>query len=163
MDKTNTHSGYWSGMSPRLRVKTALGLMYLIASMFVMSQAPLLGIMLLTVPILFTVLVIWIGSEDGVSFGPYARKRDTAFSYTLRHIWQGPCLLRWLCGILILTATVVGLGWISTEDMRAEQAAPSLAERASDAATSVSDTTRETARGWFATAKGWFVGDDPAE
>lgn len=163
MDKTNTHSGYWSGMSPRLKFRTCSALFYAAFALFVASQWPLFGILLLTAPVLWTVLVIWIGSEDGVSFGPYARTRDTAFGYALRYVWLGSRLSQWLCVTLVLAATVVGLGWISTEDMRAERATPSLTERASDAAISVSDATRETATGWFATAKGWFVGDDPTE
>ncbi len=66
-----------------------------------------------------------------------------------------------------------GLGWISTEDIRALAGKPpTITERVTDAAGSavaatreksgeIAEATKETTGGWISTAKGWFVDDEP--
>lgn len=157
------NDGFWAGMSAPLRMRFVLGLVYYAIAVAVLSQSPILGIVLLTLPVLRTVLVIWIGSEEGVGFGPHSRSRPSAFAYTLRYVWVAPIPTRAFLLAVLATAVIGGLGWLSTGKMRAELAAPSLVEQVTTTAGEVSATTKETARNWLSTAKGWFSGDEGEE
>ncbi|MEL7149519.1 MAG: hypothetical protein AAGK71_02235 [Pseudomonadota bacterium] len=149
-------SGFWSGMSPKVRARFFIGAAYLGFAMAVLSQTPILGIVLLMLPILWTVLVIWTGSEDGMSFGPYRRTKDTAFGYTLRYLWQASGLGQAVFAIALIAACVGGLGWLSTAKMRAVAEEPTFTERVTTAADNAAQATKETTSGWVSTAKGWF-------
>ena len=156
-------SGFWSGMSPMVRARFFIGLAYLGLALAVLSQSPILGIVLLMLPILWTVLVIWMGSEDGVSFGPYRRTRDTAFGYTLRYLWQASGLGQAIFAIAFTAICVGGLGWLSTAKMRAVAEEPTFTERVTTAAENATQATKETTSGWVSTAKGWFTRGETEE
>lgn len=150
-------SGFWSGMRRGVRIRFIVGFIYLALAVGVLSQSPMVGIVLLTLPILWTVLVIWTGSEDGVGFGPYSRGRDGAFAHLLRYLWSASGLTKVVLSVVVCAVVIGGLGWVSTEKMRAEAREPTLSERVSSAAESASEATKETASGWLSTAKGWFT------
>ncbi|MEO1537389.1 MAG: hypothetical protein AAFR73_06630 [Pseudomonadota bacterium] len=139
-----------------LRIRFIVSVLFLAAVGAVLYVSPIAGIVLFTLPILWTVFVIWTGSEAGVSFGPYSRTRETVFSYTLRYLWNASTLVRIAVSVLLSAVFIGGLVWMSTENMRAKAVEPSITERAKTAAVSATEVSKEVAVGWFATAKGWF-------
>ena len=152
--------GFWKGMSARIRVRLFLGLLYVAVAAASLAQQPILGIVLLMLPILWTVLVIWLGSESGYGFGPHAIKRETAFSHTVRYLWGASAFSRVLTGMLIALVTVGGLGWLSTENMRAKANEATFTERVVTTTETATEATKDTAKGWFSTAKGWFTSEE---
>lgn len=158
--RTKSEPGFWGGMPNRIRVRFVLGLVFLAVDVAILSIWPILGITLLMMPLLWSVLITWLGSENGRGYGPYSAPRETALSYTLQYLWQTSLLMRWVLSIVMMAMLVGGLGWISTEKMRAEVAEPALTERAVSAVDRATDATKETARDWMSAAKGWFTTDD---
>ncbi len=153
-------TGFWSGMPAGIKVRFVIGLVFLAVALVVLSQAPLAGIALLMLPILWTVFVIWLGIESGVGFGPFSQKRETAFSYTLRYVWHASRLARTIFATLVAVIVVGGLGWISTEGLRVEAAKPTLTERVTQTADAATESTRKSVGGWVAKAKGWFTSEE---
>ena len=151
-------AGFWRGMSQAMRLRFVIGIFYLGLAFALLSQFPILGTVLLVLPILWTVCVIWIGSEEGVSFGPYHRARETTLGHLLQYLWHASGLTKLVLSVALGIALIGGLGWVSTEKMRAEALEPSLSERVSTVAENATEATRETAGGWFSTARGWFAG-----
>lgn len=144
-------------MPARTRLRAAMGLLFLIGVGLVFTLSPIMGVSLLMFPILWTVLVIWAGSESGVGFGPYSRMRDTAFGYVVRFLWQATRATR-LAVVLAVTCLVLGgLGWMSTDGLRAKATEPTLASHAADLASQAAHATKETAGNWFETTKGWLT------
>jgi hypothetical protein len=159
-----THEpGFWRGMSKRVRIRFVLGLVFVMVAGAVLHASPIAGIVLLMLPLLWSVLVTWFGSESGRGYGPYSQPRETATAHTLRYLWRASGVTRWLLSFALAAIVVGGLGWISTEKMRADAVEPSLTERAASAADRASEATKETARGWMSTAKSWFTSDDAEE
>jgi hypothetical protein len=156
-------NGFWSGMPAGTRVRFVSGLVYLVLAVAVLGEAPIVGILLLMLPILWNVLVIWMGSEKGAGFGPYSQKRETAFVYVLRHVWRAPVPTRLFLGALFAGLVVFGLGWIGTEGLRAEVAKPTLTVRVTTAADTAAQSTKKTLGGWVSTAKGWFTPSDGSQ
>ncbi|MEM6387073.1 MAG: hypothetical protein AAF718_12645 [Pseudomonadota bacterium] len=152
--------GFWSGMTLQLRFRWFLGLGYIVAAIYVASSAPLLGVTLLMLPVFWSVLVIWTGSEAGVSYGPHSRNRETAFSYTIKYLWNVSRGLKALLALLGVAAVIGGLGWISTENLRVAASEPTLTERAVSTADAAAERTRETARNWYSTVTGWFGSEE---
>lgn len=154
---------YWSGMSPRMKARLVVLSCYLLFSLGVFSQTPILGVVLLVVPILWMILALWISGETGLAFGPFSGSKDTLLGYSLRYLWEASVLSRVALAILGLVLVVGGLGWISTENMRAEIAKPTLTERATGIVGAAKDATSETTSGWIASAKGWFGSKESEE
>lgn len=158
--QTARDPGFWKEMPNRIRIRFILGLVFVLTAASVLHAAPIAGIVLLMLPLLWSVLVTWFGSESGRGYGPYSQPRETATAYTLRYLWHAPLVARWALSVALAAIVVGGLGWISTEKMRADAVEPSLTERAASAADRASEVTKETARGWMSTAKGWFTSDN---
>lgn len=156
-------SGFWSGMPAGAKIRFLAGLAYLAAALGVLSQAPIAGMILLMLPVLWTVFVIWIGSEGGMNSGPLRQKGDTAFVYVLRYVWRSSSLAQVFLAFLVTGFVVGGLGWISTEGLRADAAKPTLTERVTTAADSATQATKKTIGGWVSTAKGWFTPSDESQ
>ena len=155
--------GFWAGMSAGLRVKFVLTLVFLLAAGAVLAWSPIAGIVLLMLPLLWSVLVTWFGSESGRGYGPYSLSRETALTYTLRHIWASSGLVKWGLSLAATAIVISGLGWISTENFRNHTQEPGLTERAVSTADRAAEKTKQTASDWFSTAKGWFTPDEQAE
>ena len=153
-------AGFWSGMPTNIRYRLFAGLVFILVAIAVFSQLPILGIVLMTLPIFWTVFVVWTGAESGLGFGPYHNSKETALSYTLRRLWRTSVLTRIVFATLGVALVVGGLGWISTEKMRAAAAEPTLPERVTTAAETAKATAEEKASGWIDTAKGWFTFGD---
>ncbi|MEM9427093.1 MAG: hypothetical protein AAGA06_10370 [Pseudomonadota bacterium] len=147
-------------MPGAIKIRFCTGLAYLAIAFGVISQSPVAGFVLLVLPILWTVIVIWIGSESGVNFGPYRQARETAFSYTLRFVWQSSTVTRSLLAMVGAGFVIGGLAWISTEDLRAEASKPTLSERVVTVTETATDATSSKLKGWVSRAKSWFSSDE---
>lgn len=143
-------------MPGTIKARFCVGLVYLTIAFGVTSQSPVTGFVLLVLPIVWNVFVIWTGSESGVNFGPYRQRRETAFSYTLRFIWQSSTVTRSLLCVVGAGFVMGGLAWISTEDLRAEASKPTLTERVVTMTDTATDATSNKLDSWVSTAKGWF-------
>ncbi len=154
---------YWSGMPTGMRWRLLILVAYLAVAIAVFAQNPILGTVLLMLPILWSVLLLWIGGEAGLAFGPFSGRKDTVLGYTVRYVWRTSPLARITLSVIGAIVIVGGLGWISTENLRAEAAKPTLTERASTMAETATEATKDTASGWIETAKGWFTADDETE
>lgn len=154
------HQGYWSGMPAKTKARLTILVVYLVVALVVFSQNPILGTLLLVLPILATVFMLWLSGETGHGFGPFSDRKDSVLGYTMRYLWNRSAFTRSVLAVGGFIAVVGGLGWLSTEDMRAEAAKPTLTERAASVAESATEATKETASGWFDTAKGWFTSEE---
>lgn len=150
-------TSFWSDMPSNIRLRMGLGALFLAGVGFLFFVNPLIGITVLMLPILWTVVVNWVGSESGLNFGPHSRTRKTAFGYFVRHIWQASRAVKLGFVVGITCVVLGGLGWISTKGLRASEAEPSLTSYAVDVAGHAADATKETAGNWYATTKGWFA------
>ena len=158
-----SEQGFWNAMPGKIRVRFGLGVVFFLIAGGVLSVSPISGIILLMLPLLWSVLVTWFGSEAGRGYGPYSLSRDTALAYLLRHIWRTSALTRWILALLTGVLVTGGLGWISTEDMRTQLAEPGLAERATTVADRTAEVTKDTASSWYSKARGWFTSDDTTD
>ncbi|MEO0915696.1 MAG: hypothetical protein AAFY31_01745 [Pseudomonadota bacterium] len=157
----NQQQRFWADMPTNIRLRMGIGALYLIASGLLFTVNPLIGISTLMLPILWTVFVIWIGSESGLSFGPHSRARETASGYLVRYLWRASRPMKF--GVVVLGTCLVlgGLVWISTEGLRVKEAEQTLTGRAADLADRAAVSTKETASRWYEGAKGWFTfGED---
>ncbi len=155
--------GYWSGMSSGMKGRLIVLAVYLAIAVAVLAQNPILGTVLLMLPILWSVLLLWLGGEAGLAFGPFSGRKDTVLGYTARYLWRTSAIARVVLSVVGAVVIVGALGWISTENMRAEAAKPTLTERASSVAETATEATKETASGWIETAKGWLTADEETE
>lgn len=159
----STPNGYWSGMPTGMKGRLIVLVVYLGIAIAVLAQNPILGTVLLMLPILWSVLLLWIGGEAGLAFGPFSGRKNTVLGYTSRYLWRTSSLVRIALSVVGAIIIVGGLTWISTENMREAAAKPTLTERASSAAETATEATKDTASGWIATAKGWFTADEATE
>ncbi|MCG6884150.1 MAG: hypothetical protein LJE62_10400 [Silicimonas sp.] len=150
--------GYWSDMSIGMRLRTIVGVFYVLGAVVVFLRAPLPGMALLVFPVLAMSVGIWFRGPPDTPFS----QRTSALSHFLNHVWSAPRPAKTTLAVLLVVAVVSGLGWISTEKLRAEAAKPSLAERVSTATERAKTATTDKTKGWIATAKGWFSsGEEP--
>ena len=159
----NESQGFWQGMPADLKGRLVFWFLFLVVALFVISQAPIVGIVLLVLPVLWTVLSVWFGGNAGMSLGPNRGGRETVLGYVSRHLWGASAFMRIAMSLAGVLLVVSGLAWLSTENMRAKAAELTLTERASVAAEKTTSATVDTTKGWFATAKGWFGADDNEE
>jgi hypothetical protein len=152
----NVSNGFWSGMPRHMKLRFFLWLAFYIFGFLVLGQAPILGIILLVLPVLWTVVVLWITGAAGRAFGPFRRREDTVLGYLARYVWSASTFARVAISTIGLIFVLAGLAWISTENMRAEAARPSLTDRATSMAQTASESTQKTAAGWYKLVESWF-------
>lgn len=143
-------------MKRALRIRLTLGIAYYAATIWVLSWHPILGVSLALLPIFWSVLVVFIGSEAGMGYGRYHLHRETVFATIVRRVWALSRFGKVALSVVGLGLVFAGLAWISTERLRAERAEPTFTERAIGAAEEVQDTTSNTVREWWDTTKSWF-------
>lgn len=143
-------------MTRTLRIRFVLGIAYYAAAIWVLSWKPILGVSLALLPLFWSVLVVFIGSEAGVGYGRYHLNRETVVSAILRRLWALPRFGKVVLSLVGLAVVFAGLTWISTERLRAERAEPTLAKRAIGAAEDVQNKSKDTVREWWDTTKSWF-------
>ncbi len=155
--------GYWTGMATGMKWRFLALVVYLAVALVVLTQNPILGTVLLLLPIIWSVFLLWLGGEAGLAFGPFSGRKDTVLGYTARYLWGASAIARVVLSLIGAGVIVGGLGWISTENMRAEAAKPTMTERASTLAETATEATKGTASGWIETAKGWFTSEGATE
>jgi len=158
--------GYWSGMTTAHKVWALIAALYFGAAAYIFLQLPIHG------AILFVAPGFWLVTRNALQ----QRKHNTLSAYTLSYLLnRASGLTRALVSTIILGTALAGLGWVSTEDLRVKAAEPTLTERASSAAATAVEATKdttsgwaasakETTDGWISTAKGWLSDDsEPTE
>lgn len=150
--------GFWSGMPTNLKSRAFCWTIYYLLAAFVFTREAILGIVLLLLPGFWYVAKNWLLGEIGRTLD--AERKDTLSGYLVRYLFgAAPVFVRVAVGVLTLVTVLLGLGWISTEDLRIEAAKPTLTERVTGAADAAVEATKETTGGWIDTAKGWFKKD----
>lgn len=152
-------TGYWEGMPPRLRSRVYFFAVYYLVTGYFAAMGHWWGYVLVVLPAVWWVFRIWLLSEV---LGYWSSEQGLV-GYTVSYAWGANVFIRSFMLIAGVGVTLFALGWFSTEDLRAEWAEPTLAERALDAAAAagdkvgeVTDATAETGKGWLEKAKGWF-------
>ena len=158
---TDRRLGFWSGMPGHLKIRAVCFTLYFLIAAVIFTQMPLLGGALLILPGLWYLLKNWV--IDQFAGTTDLDRNDTLSGYTLNYLFdRASNLTRAIVGVLILGTAAVGLGWVSTEDLRLKAAEPTLTERVTDAAGSAVEATKDTTSGWAASAKettsGWVSG-----
>ncbi len=152
--------GYWSGMTGGMKVRLIAFLIYLAISLVVLAQSPILGIVLLVLPVIWAVFMLWFSAETYTDVGPLSLRKSSVLGYTLRYLWRSSVIARVVMSVAGAAAVIGGLGYISTEKLREAAAKPTLTERAVAMTESATEATKVTTSGWVQTAKGWFTSDE---
>ena len=176
MTESDAPRQFWRDMPTELKARLMGWTIYWLIVAWMVSQGMLLGIALLVAPGLWWVAKSWF-LDDFLGIGVMSDKPSLA-SYTLNFLWESSLYVCAFVVVSLIAAALGGLGWLGTEEMRAEAAKPTLTESVAEAAQSakegavgmavaardtagdLADGTRETTKSWFATAKGWFAADD---
>lgn len=156
----NASKGKLLRMPHGMKLRVFIWLAYLSVALFVLLKSPIFGIVLLVLPILWQVVLLWVKGEAGLTFGPFRQQNSTVFGYAARQLWMASRPIQVGLSLVCVVVVLGGLTWISTENMRAYAAKPTLSEQAAALAETTGDATVEKTKSWLATAKGWFVSDD---
>lgn len=169
----HSKNGYLSGMPRRLRVWLVVAVFYYTLAGIVFLNEPLLGALLLLLPAFWTLAKNWV--LGNVFLTSDVERSSTLFGYTVDYLFdRASRFTRTIVGTLFLLAVALGLGWVSTEDLRLKAAEPTLTERVTGAANAYAKATKETTAGWatatkrkaeawVSTAKGWFSDESGPE
>lgn len=163
-------NGFWAGMSTRRKARLIVWCIYWALAVWLVGLGAMIGFAMFVAPILWFIAKAWVFD----TFLELDTDRDGLLNYALGFIWNASIYVRSFFMISVLAVFLGGLGWYGTEDLRREAAEPTFAERVSDSASSIAETTAEkagvaveatksTTKGWAASVKGWFESDDLVE
>lgn len=160
MQLNENRFGYWEGMPPRLRSRVYFFAIYYLVAAYFSAMGAWWGFVLLVLPTAWWVLKEWLLTQV---IGLYETGEPGLLSYTFDYIWAANVYVRAFASVAMLAAVLGGLGWLGTEELRAERAKPTVTERIAGAAERVADKAAdateaavETGKDWIATAKSWF-------
>ena len=179
----SNRKGFFEGMPEGAQIRLVAWVLYFFVAAVLFFQNPLIGGTMFVLP------VIWFAMKNLVliHFGGRTdlERNETVIGYTLSYLmFDAPMPVRVISGVAMIVAVLFSLGWVSTENLRAEAAKPTLTERVStattdaidatkektgalvtsagDATSAAVDATKETTSGWWGKAKGWWKGDEAA-
>lgn len=151
-------SGFWSGMPQGMKGRLFAWVIYFAIAIFVFFGNPILGAVLLVLPVFWFIIKNWVLAEFLVKTDLH--RKETILGYTTQFLWgKTPPLVRGALTFVWVSAVLGALVWVSTEDMREALAKPSLTDRTIAATEGAIDATKEKTGGWVQTAKGWFTSD----
>jgi len=158
MNDRSKNSGFWAGMPTDMKGRAVAWVVYYLIAAVIFSQNSILGIVLLVLPSFWYVGKNLLLGELALTTD--LERKSTLGGYTVSHLWNSSIYVRAVMLVCAALLVMFSLGWISTEDLRAEAAKPTISERVVDATGSAVESTKEKSAGWAATAKGWFTKED---